>query len=119
MVRMTLSAVLAEDRSRAALSLSGEDVPGAHVELGATEVSETVERLAAIRAGMLPEVDRELKPGQRLPAVADPIWRAVVDSGRIMLAVRHPGFGWLAFELPPGSAGGLGRFLTQSSETSI
>ncbi|MFG1481038.1 hypothetical protein V5F53_20660 [Xanthobacter sp. V4C-4] len=113
--RVAMNAVLSEDRQAVRLSLDGEADPAAWVELDAAELSQAVERLAALRGNMVPEVVRELDPGARIMAIQDPIWRAVVDDGRIMLAVRHPGLGWLAFELPPGSAASLGHFLVESA----
>ena len=54
----------------------------------------------------------------RLEAVVDPRWRTepYYTLKGVMLALRHPGHGWVSFLLPPAEALALGKSLMGLSE---
>ncbi|MFG1250083.1 hypothetical protein [Xanthobacter flavus] len=115
-MQVQLGAVLADDREEVTLILEGDQVPGAFLKQDAAELSGTIERLAIVRANMKPEVVRELDPGSRGLPVVDPIWRGTAaPDGTATLAFRHPGYGWIVLQLPPGETATLGKFLVTSA----
>ena len=122
--RMELKAVLHPDRQNASLELHMNGSPLGHIILDAASLSQTIETLSAIRAGMDEEVPRELDPGTRLLTVPDPIWQtqrptdphAPPDS--VLLALRDPGRGWLSFLLPGNEARKLATWLDGNSPKS-
>lgn len=115
-MQVQLGAVLADDREAVTLILEGDQVPGVFLKQDAAELSGTIERLAMVRANMAPEVVRELDPGSRVLPVADPIWRGTMaPDGAATLAFRHPGYGWVVFQLPPGETATVGKFLLTSA----
>lgn len=75
--------------------------------------------LAAIREGMNDPIPQTLDPNPRLPVVRQPNWLVFEPTaqGRV-LALRHPGFGWMAFLLPEAHAIGLAKLLLPSLKPS-
>jgi hypothetical protein len=60
-------------------------------------------------------IPTELDPGSRLEALIDPIWHIPNyrrEQGRI-LALRHPGLGWLSFVLTDKEAASIAEWLTK------
>lgn len=82
------------------------------VDADAAGVEGFIEILVAHRAAMSDPVPKKLDPIPRLPTTENPNWW-VYDpkpDGH-MLALRHPGFGWLGFLLDGESAISLAGFL--------
>lgn len=81
-------------------------------ELDAQDVEKFIEAFGAIRAGMSDAVPEKLDPMPRLPTTEHPHWH-VYDprpEGHL-LAIRHPGFGWLGFLLAEDAATALAGWL--------
>lgn len=78
------------------------------------ELDTLVRTLADLRALMSDPVPRTLDPGARLTVLSDPAWQVkppAPGTGRdvAVLALRHPGLGWLGFLLPQLEAAALGH----------
>ena len=76
----------------------------ASVSLSEREVDEQIERLARIRSQMAQQVPTQ--PPLVESVVFNPIYAIRTDSmtKASLLRLRHAGFGWLNFELPPPEA---------------
>lgn len=92
--------------------MAQDDVPIAHVVLEAPELQEFIGTLAAARATLADKHAIALDPGTRLETQVDPSWRInTLADGSKALAIRHPGFGWLAFQLPKHEASAIAKLL--------
>jgi hypothetical protein len=93
----------------------------AHVVLEAPELDSLVRLVADLRAGLADRVPASLDPGARVVALVDPALKTARPTGTlpdgIILALRHPGLGWLAFLLPPPKAVALGTSLLQLAQS--
>lgn len=83
--------------------------------LNTQEVDELLRSLAVARARMQPEVPAHL---DITTAVAveqpDPTFAVGKHSdGGITLGLRHQGYGWLVYDLPPKHAAALAAFITK------
>ena len=92
--------------------------PLAHVALETPEVDQLMQRLAELRAAMNEAVPAALDPGVRLVLLVDPAWQLkplLPGKGQdgAVLALRHPGLGWLGFLLPQSKVAALGHGLVQ------
>jgi hypothetical protein len=116
MNKMTLRVGLREDRQEAVIELWLDEQPLGHIFLDPATLEKHIRDCAAHRAQMPDEVPRDLDPGSRLEgSVYDPIWRIPAqrhEGGRI-LALRHPGIGWLGFVIPEHEAKSLAEWLTK------
>jgi len=83
------------------------------LKLDAPSVDDLIARLAEVRAAMVEPVTCDLEKLSRGQPIFDPIWRSAKVPGRDgrVMAVRHPGFGWMYFAFPARSATKLGRWL--------
>ena len=93
----------------------------AHVALQAPELDSLVRQLAELRSCLGEPVPRTLDPGARLVALVDPVWQAKPLSSPdapdgVVLALRHPGLGWLGFLLPWPEAAMLGNSPTDFAQ---
>jgi hypothetical protein len=97
----------------ALLHLVVNDKPLGHIYYDAAGLSALIEGLSNLRAAMADEIPRELDPGSRLPAVVDPIWRIPEQPqhGGKLLALRHPGLGWIGCLLPIKEARAIAHWL--------
>ena len=116
MTRMELKARLNETRTEAIIELWMEGRPLGHINLPAAELEGFIHQLARHRRRMAEEVVRDLDPGARLEAEIDPAWRSPKKwSGEgaegKLLALRHPGLGWLAFVFPEQEAQRIAEYL--------
>ena len=86
--------------------------------LDAATFETIIHELAGARAQMAEPVTPDLEQGMRLEAIADPRWRteAYHPAGGSMLALRHPGHGWMSFLLPPKEARALGSALMAQAD---
>lgn len=87
------------------------------VPLTSYEVDDLIAGLASVRKDLLPEVPRVLPDGTHSEVQVDPIWAGATCPPRSerVLAVRHPGLGWLLFVLPESSARPMAAYLTRGS----
>lgn len=108
MGRMTLAPGLSEDRQMAVLEMREDNIPLAHMIVDAATLEGVIRDLAKCRASMAEAVTPELDPGARLEAEAFPAWRIPdTHSGPAdlkLMALRHPGIGWVGFLLEPERA---------------
>ena len=106
-------------RERVVLNVIAVGGDAVSARLKPREADDLITKLAHARASLTEEVEPE--PDARAPfgfAVVDPAWRATTlrdggppDAAGVSLALRHSGYGWLCFVLPPEEAQALGRWL--------
>ncbi|WP_419687245.1 hypothetical protein ACN22W_08315 [Burkholderia theae] len=86
--------------------------------LEANTIEKLIAALASMREAMEPPVPMDPPIGSQMPAQVDPrFWTELNHMiSASMLALRHPGLGWLAFALPPSSAEQLTIYLQQQAE---
>jgi len=91
---------LSDDRKTAKLSFGAAEGPHMVVMLEAEHVAGFIDALVRARADMHPEVRRSAD-GPVL-VIPDPIYKTQVDtrSENMSLALRHPGLGWIDYQLP-------------------
>ncbi len=77
------------------LSLNNESI-----HLTSEELDQRISELSAIRAQMQPGIPEE--PPSIQEAVVNPLYAIRVDrvTRACLLRIRHPGLGWLNFEIP-------------------
>ena len=118
MAKVQLMWRLPDDRSSVTLEMHVDGDPKAHMITDAPGLEAIVSDLAKVRAQMVEEVTPDLDVGMRLEAIADPRWRTEPHHplGASMLALRHPGHGWVSFLLPPTEARALGKMLVAQAD---
>jgi hypothetical protein len=84
-----------------------------NLRLRATDIDSLIAKLALHRATLAPKVPLVLTDLTEVGMVPDPIWilRAPASTKDKLLLIRHPGLGWLMFQLPPSEAAKLGQGL--------
>ena len=90
-------------------------------KLSASDLDELIFEAAKRRASMQPQMPGE-RP-QTVQAVMNPAWFVTPVNEGALIQIGHPGFGWLAFIIPPTERVQLlSLFLTQSllaNQTSV
>ena len=114
MSRMTLGAYLRDD-GVAILEMIEEETLLAHMTLEASDLERMIAQLADLRATMEEVVPEVLDPGSRLPAVRSPSWQTSVALDQVVLALRHPGIGWIGSLLERGEALALSEALAREA----
>jgi hypothetical protein len=117
MARMTCTAVPTDDRQSAVLQMHEDGKPLAHMILDAASLEGLIRDLARVRARLAEEVTPELDPGARIDIEASPAWkipRTHTGPPGVVLALRHPGVGWLGFLLDKERAQAIGKALTKT-----
>jgi hypothetical protein len=58
---------------------------------------------------MAERVPTNLEAGTQIRGQNDPVWALVgaKEATRPVLAIRHPGFGWLGFQFSPENSGAI------------
>jgi hypothetical protein len=76
------------------------------VTLDVKGVEDALENLGRFRMNMSPEIPREPAAGTEVFPVVNPIWRIQEDqkTGTIVIALRDPRYGWLAYAIPRETA---------------
>lgn len=77
-------------------------------------LDQLIAALGQLRADSTPPVRQEdPKAGENIgEAIQDPRWfLGLGEKSETLLAIRHPGFGWLTFQLPDESKNRLRRLL--------
>jgi hypothetical protein len=116
-----LRAQLSETRDETILQIEEGERALAHIRLPATELQNMLQRLAALRAEMREPVERSAEEARTMPTARDPSWSIgfMEADGAAVLALRHPGFGWLAFHLPRERAASLGDALQRAAREGV
>ena len=116
MARMALNTSLDSSREHVVIELSMDGKPLGYVELDGASVEKHIHDLAQHRANLIDPVTPTLETGSRLEAIVDPRWRVPkpIEQGRV-LALRHPGVGWLSFVFPDKEARAIAEWLTKES----
>ena len=113
---MRLDMVLSEDRLKLTLTLLMDGVPLGHIILEAPDVEDAIHNLAAARSSMADQVPTEIEPSARILALDNPLWRTKIPTQSpkpgILLALRHPGLGWIVSLLPKEEASKLSQSLS-------
>jgi hypothetical protein len=117
---MGLQGVLSEDLQKVTMTLLMDGGPLGHIIMEAPEVELLIHQMAAFRANMAEAVPMDIEPRARMVATDDPAWKAKIPSNApkpgVVLALRHPGLGWLTHLLPKGEAHKLGQSLLALSQ---
>lgn len=106
-------------RERVVLNVIAVSGDAVSARLKPREADDLITKLAHARASLKEEVEHEPDARARFDfAIVDPAWRATTarvggppDAAGVSLALRHCGYGWLCFVLPPEEAQALGRWL--------
>jgi hypothetical protein len=106
------------------MAFSIDTKPGArsarlHIDgaFSAMEIEQLIADLSRARAMMQPEVPRDPEQSFQVEARLDPRFfvNEAPDHGGVLLRLRDPGLGWLAFWLPWNEAGAMAALLDQWS----
>lgn len=83
------------------------------ITLRTSDIDALITKLAHVRAAMAPEIPRTGFEPRDMSTIHDPLWvlHAPPAATHKLLFVRHPGFGWMMFQLPPSEAAKLGHAL--------
>lgn len=96
-------AVVDGERRQAVVELWRGEEPLGHIRLPALALERLIHRLSECRALLEEEVPRKYEE-MSAPAgvVIEPTWSVLTQPGERtkILALRHPGLGWLPFVLP-------------------
>ncbi len=89
------------------------------VVLGAAETEAFIGLLARSRASLTVPVAPEFNPEASLEPVIDPVWEIPEERepDGVLLALQHPGFGWLSFIFPDNEATSIGGVLSASANS--
>ncbi len=109
MPKMSLQIDLVRALDQVNLTLQKDGATLGGIGLLASDMDDLIARLSRARAAMTDIVPAALEPGARLSPIPAPAWlvKQQVQPPGIVLALRHPGFGWLSFSMPADYAGGL------------
>lgn len=83
--------------------------------LGTAELDQLLEAIALERAKREPAVTME-QP-QKMEAAVDPKWYLSSSGANTFLQLRHPGYGWVGYVIPPASRAALATVLLQQALT--
>lgn len=82
----------------------------------ASQLDQFIQGAGAMRAALSEPVPAKLDPNPRLHVTTDPSWWVFDPTGEYqLLALRHPGFGWLGFDLPQPWADAIAEHLKKRS----
>jgi hypothetical protein len=121
MPEMSVRAGLTEGGAQVILQIDRDGEGLAHVLYDAFELDDLLNILSKLRAGLPDPIPPTCDPGSRLAAVDRPAWRVIPPKieaigPRMMLVLRHPGFGWIASLFPPEIAREIGQALVKHSQ---
>ena len=83
--------------------------------LATAELDELLEAIALERAKREPAVTME-QP-QKMEAALDPKWYLSTSGMNTFLQLRHPGYGWVGYVIPPASRAALATVMLQQALT--
>ena len=119
---MSLRTWFDKDRQEVAFQIQEGDKAWGHVTVELPEFTDLMGHLAEYRMKFSEPVPRQIDPGTRSEATVSPVWSVTtltnppegVEAGSVLLQIRHPGYGWLSFVVPPKDAMTLSRGLEKS-----
>src|SRR4051812_23785248 len=116
-----LHAELNEARNEAALHIVENERSLAYIEMPTAELQDFLQKLAGLRASMSEPVERSADEVRTMATTRDPSWSVgfMEAEGEAVLALRHPGFGWLAFHLPRARAAMLAEALQRAAKEGV
>lgn len=121
MGRMTYVCGVTEDRQSVVLEMHEDGKLLAHMLFDGASTELLIENLAKARSALLEEVPQMLDPGARLTPLVSPAWRVpdthTGPSGTVLLALRHPGLGWVSFLLEEARSREIGQALVDTAPT--
>ena len=82
-------------------------------KLSVTELDELISKAAKLRSELKPE--HSAKAPQEVEAIGNPAWYTALTDVGSLFQIRHPGFGWLSFIIPPIERAQLLTFLLQQA----
>ena len=86
------------------------------VEHDAQQLSTLIENLALVREELHPPVGPDFDLLKEVASMADPAFKiSITPDGRVVLSLRHTGYGWLHFDLDPGASHHLGGQLIRAA----
>ena len=106
---------------RAVIEVRRDGQVQAETRLTAQALDTLIADLSDIRAVLADPVSVDFDAPISLKAVPNPRWRAPEEDqhdGRV-LALRHPGLGWLAFVFPHAEAVQIARWLVHGSDKKL
>lgn len=116
-----LDVALAQDKASISVQMFVSNESRGSIVIDAAHLDEMLGQLGKLRASMAEAVPREIQPGQPLMMCTDPIWRTNLSPHAtirgVLLFLRHVGFGWLPFLLPPNEAVSIGKWLVENGTT--
>jgi hypothetical protein len=114
MAKVEFRARLADDRSVAAIQTLVDDGVVASTALAPDDLARFVQMLAALRAQLAQQVPA--KPEALPPAVKDPALQLQrsPETGELTINIRHPGYGWLSFQLTAQSTQALAEWFRRN-----
>ena len=117
----TLRAHLNDARDEAVLQIFEGERSIAYIHLPAAELQSVLQKLAKLRAEMREPVERSAEEARSMATASDPSWSIgfMEQDGSSVLALRHPGFGWLAFSLKRDRAAMLGEALQRAAKEGL
>lgn len=117
-MNLTFNVNLRPDRTAAELAVIGDKGQVATATLDAADCDGLLDMLQKARADLADVIPMDLEPNARVSPLFDPKWQ-LGDSpeGEILLAVRHPGFGWITIMLPKNEAAALADGLDKLTAT--
>ena len=91
---------LLDDRKTAKFSFGAPEGPHMAVMLAVDDIEGLIGALSRARADMNPEVRRGADGP--LLVIPEPVYRTQIDtrSENMSLALRHPGLGWIGYQMP-------------------
>lgn len=84
-------------------------------QLSTEELDQLRDAIALERVKRKPDVTME-QP-KTMEAAVDPRWYITLGEAGTFLQLRHPGYGWVGYLLPPPSRAALASFLLQHALT--
>lgn len=105
---------LSEDGLSLKLTMPTSPIP-VEMSLSADEIDDLLRGLAAARSTMRDQVPLTLEPSFIATAIADPAWRMSRSEYGPTLTLRHPGFGWQTYVLPPAECCHLAAWMLRTA----
>jgi hypothetical protein len=118
MARMELRVRVDQARENAIITMCKDGDPIGYIVLDAASLETHISIVAKQRGQMRDKVPRDPDPGSRLEVTIDAVWTTADDDPAVtggngkVLALRDPGFGWLAFFFPDKEAAAIAGWLT-------
>jgi hypothetical protein len=106
--------VVDPERREASVELWMGDEALGHITLDGAGVERLIHRLSECRATLADAVPMGYEPSTLPGLIIDPTWSVLAQPGdrTKVLALRHPGLGWLPFILPEHQQAALSKVLS-------